>query len=775
MSNEYPLQSDRSAGKSVRIRAPWAWVLLFVCAGHVQGAAAADSVNAVESALPDQLEELVVTAQKKEQRLQDVGISITALSSQDLKNYGVKQAEDIVNLVPSLQFNKFTSGAVVFNLRGVSQNDYGDQQEPPIAVYQDDSYASSLNLSGFPVFDLQRVEVLRGPQGTLFGRNATGGAIQYITNKPTKEFESYFTATAGRFKQADFEGAVSGPITSNVQGRLAFARSSNEGYLENINTGGRRAGADNYAIRGELAAQPTDGISTLLTLRYARNLHETSAGMYSWEAAYPGEHGLGAFAGPNDPSPFGTCNGCDASGYSNYAINARYGGNPFKVVDADPSNFDRTLRGAAFRIEGDAGDIHLVSISDYLNMSKTYEEASTVSPATFYTYHARNRLTQFSEEVRASGKAGINDWVAGAFFMRMNGHYDVTLPFEVFGYFPGDVFQQTTTSSALFAQDEIKLADKWSLIVGARYWRDKRELNFHLYDNFGTSSDYNSTTFPGLADRTFKNYSAKVELDHKFTDDTLLYLSWNRGSKSGGYTTSPSPPTVTPEGIQALFDTFAYDPESLSAFELGVKTAFFNGTTTLNADVFYYDYKNYQGFIQRTSGLAVIQSIVNIPAKANGVELEIATRPVHGLTISAGVSSIHSSVDDVTLADGTVVRRSLPQAPSFSGHALMRYEVPIASGSVAGQVVTSYVGNTCFSLLCAPVDQEGGRAVSDASLSYRTSSDSWDLSLWVKNLSDKQYRIFNSDVSFLGVSESIYAAPRTYGVTFSARFGGARR
>src|SRR5262249_1783694 len=155
----------------------------------------------------------------------------------------------------------------VFNIRGISQNDFGDQQEPPIAVYYDDSYASSLNLSSFPVFDLQRVEVLRGPQGTLFGRNATGGAIQYVTNKPTKDFESYLTGTGGEFRQFDLDGAVSGPIASNVQGRLAFERSSNEGPFEDIYDGSHRGGQDNYALRGQLAAQFADTGSALLTLR----------------------------------------------------------------------------------------------------------------------------------------------------------------------------------------------------------------------------------------------------------------------------------------------------------------------------------------------------------------------------------------------------------------------------------------------------------------------------------------------------------------------------
>jgi iron complex outermembrane receptor protein len=146
-------------------------------------------------------EEIVVTAQRREQNIQDVGIAVTALDDRALQNLNITTATDIVKAVPNLRMNAYSSSQVVFNIRGVSQNDYGDQQEPPVAVYQDDSYSSSINLASFPVFDLARVETLRGPQGTLFGKNATGGAIQFISNAPTDEFEGYANFTYGSFNQ----------------------------------------------------------------------------------------------------------------------------------------------------------------------------------------------------------------------------------------------------------------------------------------------------------------------------------------------------------------------------------------------------------------------------------------------------------------------------------------------------------------------------------------------------------------------------------------------
>ena len=159
--------------------------------------------------------------------------------------------------VPGLKMNAYSSAQVVFNIRGVSQNDYGDQQEPPVAVYQDDSYSSSINLASFPVFDLARVETLRGPQGTLFGRNATGGAIQFISNTPTEEFEGYTNLTVGNYNQVILDGALSGPLSDAVQGRFAFIVNQDDGWMESIIPGvPDRGGNDHYAMRGRLAWQP---------------------------------------------------------------------------------------------------------------------------------------------------------------------------------------------------------------------------------------------------------------------------------------------------------------------------------------------------------------------------------------------------------------------------------------------------------------------------------------------------------------------------------------
>src|SRR5688500_4863990 len=260
------------------------------------GSQAVQADQAETSPATTRIEEIVVTAQRREQNIQEVGIAVTPLGEKALSELNITTATDIVKAVPGLKMNAYSSAQVVFNIRGVSQNDYGDQQEPPVAVYQDDSYSSSINLASFPVFDLARVETLRGPQGTLFGRNATGGAIQFISNKPTDEFEGYSNLTVGSFNQVILDAAISGPLGDSVQGRIAFIANQDDGWMESIMPGvPDRGGNDHYALRGTLAWQPGDATDVQTIVRYMKADGETQAGIYSHEPACPNAQNQGEF------------------------------------------------------------------------------------------------------------------------------------------------------------------------------------------------------------------------------------------------------------------------------------------------------------------------------------------------------------------------------------------------------------------------------------------------------------------------------------------------
>lgn len=736
-------------------------------------AASDDNAGKPQSASSD----IIVTANRREQRLQDVGVSVTALGAESLRNLSIKDSQDIVRAVPALKLNAFSTSAVVYNIRGVSQNDYGDQQEPPVAVYQDDSYASSLNLSGFPVFDLERVEVLRGPQGTLFGRNATGGAMQFVSKKPTKDFEATASVTYGSYNQLITEAAISGPVTDNLQARVAGIRNRSDGYIKSIVAGGHdQGGNDSYAFRGFLAWQPSSNVDVLLKMQYARNDHERQAGQYSWSATKLNADGQGVYL-PATEDFWGTGPGADLGGYRNDAIDPQRGGNPYLTAANNHDSYvDRTLYATTLRVDADLGSLRLTSISGYQYGRKFYHEDADASPVDQIDFYTGSKIRQYSQEVRLAGKFANHEVTVGAFGMKVDGSYFGSFSLPLFNYFPLANFTQKTTSYAFFAQDEWAITDKVKLIGGARYWHDRRKADYTASDNLGVNVIFNNSEIfpatPGVspsdADRNFSGYALRAEFDYKPSNNLLLYTSYNRGSKSGGFTLSVGTPAAGNE--QTFIQGLSYRPETLHSFEAGAKTTIAPGTT-LNLAAFYYIYKNYQAYAQ----FGTVQTVVNLDARAKGLEVELASNPLEGLTVQLGASFLDTNVKDVPLPSGRLTDRNLPQAAGASGNWLVRYERPVGPGSISVQTDGLFTSKFCFSVLCAPVEQEKGYAVVNGRIGFASNSG-WDLAFFVNNITKTQYRVYGVDgTAVAGLVNSIYGKPRTWGITASIALGGARR
>ena len=770
-------------------------VRAILCAGLALGSGAvfADQAETPAPATtqarePERFDEIVVTAQRREQNIQDVGIAVTPLGPKSLQDLNITNATDIVRAVPSLKMNAYSSSQVVFNIRGISQNDYGDQQEPPVAVYQDDSYSSSINLASFPVFDLERVETLRGPQGTLFGRNATGGAIQFISQKPTKEFEGYTNLTLGSYNQVIAEAALSGPFSDTMQGRFAFIYDADDGYMKSIIPGTPdRGGNDHYAMRGRLAWQPSDNTDVGLIVRYLKADKETQAGLYSQEPACPNALNQGEFTAPDQSCAFwGTGPGEGGTGYRNDAITPSRGGDPWKTAETEPSYVDREIFGAQVRVDSNLGAATLTSITDYQTQDKFYTEGGDASPVAGVYFFQGSDIDQISEELRLSWSMGDHEMVAGLFYMDVSGDYTGKFADPFYGYDPLVAFSQDTTSYAAFFQDEWKFTEKFRLVAGLRYWHDSREgayfasapdvpglsppvtIIFNKNEIFPNSTDLTGVTVtPSDADATFDDVTARLQLDYRPNDDLLWYLSYNRGSKSGGFTFS----TGTPYGGTEVdfVNGIPFDPETLNAYELGMKANFGNGTTTLNMAAFYYDYRDYQAFSQ----ISQVQTVTNQDAEAQGLEIELNSRPTDGLTLQLGATFMDSTVKDIRLPDqATIVDHDLPQAPPFSANALARYEFPVGSGSFSIQGDVQYSDDFCFTTLCAPVEEEKAYTVANARIGYGSGDGRWEIAAFVNNLTEEEYRVYAFDSSlFSGVVAGVYGRPRWYGITASFRFG----
>lgn len=720
--------------------------------------------------------DIIVTANRREQRLRDVGVSITALDSDTLGSLSITDSTQVIRAVPGLKFNGFSSVGIIFNIRGVAQNDFGDQQEPPVASYQDDSYASSISFAGFPTFDLDRVEVLRGPQGTLFGRNATGGAIRFMSKQPTKDFDAAASVTYGSYNQLIIEGAVSGPITDNLQVRVAGLRNTADGYLKNITTGvPAEGGADNYALRGIVAWQPSDATDISLTARYARNDHERQSGQYSWIAAAPNADGQGEY----------TTTGPDFLGYQNDAIDPERGGNPYRLAGCNGYDcyIDRKLYGATLRMETEIGGVRLVSITDYQHVKKHYQEDGDATPLNYFTLQNNSKIDQYSQEIRLSSQLGRHFVTGGVFGMAINGRYRGSYDFPAVIIDPAGTsyqtfynFTQKTRSYAVFLQDEWAFSEEFKLIGGIRYWHDRRKVDYVTSDNAGALVIFNdqlispavSGISPSAANRSYEGVTLKAEIDYKPNSRTLVYASYNRGSKSGGFTLPTAPPAIGNEA--AFIQGLSYEPETLHDFELGVK-ATIAPNTTLNASGFYYIYNNYQAYAQ----YGFLNTIINLNARSKGAEIEFASRPIDGLTLQLSVSFLDSNVKGVPLPLGRLVEKDLPQAPGVSGNALIRYEIPAGQNHVAIQMDGTYQSSSCFTTLCAPVEREPAYALLNGRVEFAHHAG-WQLAFFVNNITDHAYRFSSLDVaSFFGSVEGIYAKPRTWGLTATVKFGQSAR
>ncbi len=692
----------------------------------------------------DKLPEIVVTAQKREQNLQDVGTSLTAIDSRLLQSLGMKDPTAIAGQVPGMQFNQFGATVTIYNLRGVSQNDFSDHQEAPVAAYADDAYIASTGALAGSLFDIDRVEVLRGPQGTLFGRNATGGLIHYLSKKPTFDNDGYVDVSTGNYATLNFEGAINRQLSDTVAARLSFATAHHEGYINNL-IGHRINDQRQYSGRLQLLFKPSDTAEYLLKLHGVTNDNET-AGNYSWAASVPDQTGRGVFV------PGGT----DFFGFSKNSTD------PFVQLEDRRGIFNRTVGGATLHATWKlANDMTLTSVTDYLRVQKRYGEDSDVSSNPIFNYDVFYHYRQFSEELRLNGSSERFRWVGGVYYLNYKsddlGTTNLILPY-------GDgiaKFITKNSSPSVFAQVEYDVAPRWTVIAGARYTNDDKKFDYNYFcETCPQTIHYVAPDFPN-ANKKFNIGTGKLELDFKPTKDALYYASVNRGAKGGGWS-APTSGFVDPA-------TLPYKAERLTSYEVGAKNTFLDGAARLNAAVFYYDYKDYQGFFLNVA----TQVVENVNAKVKGAEVEFAIVPTRGLNLQLGVSHLESSVANVPTPAGVFITAQMPQAPRWSVNAVARYEWPLGGGTASIAADTKWNAVQYLELINADVDREPSYALTNARLGYTTGDGKWDFSAYIRNLTDKQYRVYNLDLSgFIGSNQAVYGTPRTYGVGFRYSWGG---
>jgi iron complex outermembrane receptor protein len=795
-------------------------IAIAVAAG-VASLATAPAVRAQQTtASGGGLEEIIVTAQRREQNLQDVGIAVSAISSADLSDLGVVSATDITKSMPAVVLTQ-PNGPSSFSLaiRGVVQNDFADHQESPAAIYVDDVYVSQMVGLAFSVFDLDRVEVLRGPQGTLFGKNATGGLANYITRKPTDQPGGYLDTTFGERNLVRVEGAINGPISSSVDGRFSFQSNHYDPLFHNLYGGASDAeNGNDWAMRAQLLFKLPDNSQLLVSGRYARQ--DVHAGSWEEYTTLPISTGYDALAGPND-NPYGTCPGCNASGLTSSG--------PFVIRDSISGYTREKATGLSARYTQDlGGGMALTVIGDYSTWRKDYQEDSDASPITLFQFFNGSNVGQQSLEARLNGGDKKLNWTGGVYGLRINGdyyegwegpafftaqefssptnpntlNYGVAYSFPLDGAWPigtapywNDMVQAPpnatlappgsipatrspysllTKSYAGFAQVEYRFTDLVGLTVGGRVTSDKKDYEFtwipYLY--FPRSPAGQVTTLTQTTSMVLHNYansrsdtlySGKAQLDFHLAPGVLTYVSYNRGVKGGGFTAPLFPVFIN--DLTAL----AFKPETLTSYEVGVKSEFLDHKLRLNGAAYYYDYKDYQALIYTVS---LEQLIVNADATHKGAEAELEWAPVEAWRFDAGLSYVDAIVKDVDTRGTGVKGDYVPgNAPKWTANAMARYTFPLGTGQLALQADGNYLSSFWFNLSDNPAVRQGGYSLANARVTYTPAGGKFEIGASIENLANKHYGTMGFDnTSINGLAQVYPGMPRWVKAHVNYRF-----
>lgn len=729
-------------------------------------------------------ETIEVTATKRTESIQDVPVSVSALSGEQLDALGLSDNVEITQQIPNFQVNAWSPQLTIFNLRGVSQNNFVDNLEAPIAVYQDDAYVSSMNAISGQMFDIERVEVLRGPQGTLFGRNATGGLVHYISRGADDDYTTgYLDVSLGSYNRQSVEAAIGGEISNNVRGRIAFRHETADGYIKPMTDGpdgiDSRAigGADGYGIRATLEADLSDTLVAELILKYSKD-DDVPTGGYVFENC-----------------DFDADELCpvDASGRA-IVTEGVVSGDPHVHMNDTRGFLNRETTSATLKFTKEFDDMEFVSITNYLSMEKEYLEDGDAFPLPIVVFGQDMDLTQFSQELRLSGNTDNLQWQLGGYYMDVDmdadaltiGAPNIDLSFGLFeagiitaptvfddNPFDGRSDRQydlTVENMSIFGQIDYELAQDLTLTAGLRYSKDAKEINWAAF----FSSDQQAELIPYAATANnvnasnpnlfnvfdddeidYSDYAARLSLSKKFSKDTMGFVAWNRGIKGGNWTLSSG---VSP-------DRFVHEPEVLNSLETGIKTEL-TDDTRLNATLYYYDYTDYQTFVAIPAGeVSPNPQIGNSDATAYGAEFEIVSSVTDNLDVLVGIALSNSEVEEIQAGESPVINAEFPNAPSVSGNYLIRYYTEFADNEVIFQFDGAYYGDQFLEVTNGQGTVQEAYNISNLSVTYQT--DDWTFSLASKNVFDKIYKAYSLDLGALGAT-TYYAPPRT--TNFSVKY-----
>lgn len=743
------------------------------------------------------LEEIVVTAQKRSQNTQDIGLAIAAVSGEALREQGVNNAADLTKVVPNMSVQNVSGGGVpVVIIRGVGLQNFRINDSPTTSFYIDDVYQTSIASAEFSMYDLERVEVLKGPQGGLYGRNTIAGAVQIISNTPDagEPFNAYVDAEYGKYNTKEVEGGVTLPLSDIAAARFSGRWvKSDDTYFESVPGDFKHGEADRWGLRSVVRITPNDTMDFVWKVHGGEDQSELpllrAMGIY------------GLAAGANTPFTgafgFGLCDsvtsgqGIDPS--SCYAMN---GQTPDELYQASSDRYnsgstmkpylDNSWWGTSLKATFELGDYTLTSISAYDRIDYGRVTDVDSNPLEQQEIDYSTDITSWSQEFRLASEGDNYSWVAGVNYAEdtldeNTVMYSGDLLSVLFAPAPVNTavqpYTQEAQAFAVYAHAEWQFIENFNLVGELRYTDETRSFE-------GSSSVVDSSTgmayvTVGTDDETsFDAVSGKLALEWFATDNVLAYASYSRGFKTGGYFGG----LVTSEEQLA-----PYDSEFVDAYELGIKSDWLDGTLRVNGSVFYYDRQDVQASARKQTGPVTVARLQNVgDVETEGAELDVTWLPLDGLTLNLGVGYTNATLVDSDLVSGNALDNfglnggqfyslegaNMPNYSNWSSNFTGKYEFSVTDQLMASvQLEYSYRSERDGTMMVDRAVEEGvfemdSYDLINLRLGLGSEDGLWKASVFVENLADEEYKLLSRGDG-LGGAHELYGAPRIWGVSFT--------
>jgi iron complex outermembrane recepter protein len=721
----------------------------------------------------DSLEEVIVTAQRRSQSVEEIGVAINVASGEQLQSLRIQQPLALSTISPSLStMNATTDSTPLFLIRGVGLDDFNMNNSSGVGTYLDEVFASFPGFLTAALFDVNRVEILKGPQGTLYGKNTAGGAINIISNRPTDDFEGYVDLDYSRWETVDASAAISGPLTDSIKARVAAtATLQGEGYQTDIDTGAKYGKLNRGGVRPSLDAALRDKVSLLLIAHFIYdNSVPPSPSTPNVEALIP-------------PQPFPTAGLLDSPPGGTLV---RVGGLPLYKREFG--------NGAVATLTAHLGGLTLTSITDFDYFSDHSFDNYDGYPAADNNWTKNYQQAQYGEELRlASASPGFIDWIVGAEYsqnwFRCRDALDWTFVYGLADSITDSGkaitaanFLQTQQSMGLYAHAETHLSKRWSLVTGVRYSHDEVAFNGVTLDPTGllafaennfTGPIVPDTVLAALHDQSHssQNVSYRLEADYHVSSKILLYGSQATAYKAGIFYGQPA---------QVQVDWGYVQPELVTTTELGIKSRYFHDSLEFDAAAFDSVIRNRQSSLSLWAGPVGTQPLIaglgNVPrSRIDGVESDVEWRPYRDFTIRLAGTYLHARVTETLTNDNglalftpVVVGQELPDAPRLAGSWMVIYAHPLRQDlELFAQADDRYTGPE-HPYLADPTTFGRGDCL-NARIGFRNSKERWSTSLWVTNLTDTRpltYAYAGSEAQ----QSSYYQKPRSTGINFTYNF-----